>query len=254
MIRPVVVFPIHDPEGIYLPHLERITPLLKTVFAQAIINLPPKTRQAQPGAKSRLTADPFFILSDEYSESPVGEHFRALYRFAAHHCPPEQVLHLCYIDRVAFALETGFRQSFLEDVQAVTNEQTPLIFHRSATAWDTHPANYRDIESMITRAGEWLFHKTLDFAWCHLAVKAGVLSEVMPRTMQSDLSMVTEIILAMLDQIKTKDVDWLAWEDPFILNCDPLTLKTARENDPAETRKRLAYALRMMMVIHQHPS
>jgi hypothetical protein len=252
MLLPALVLPIHDPEGIFLPHLERIAPLLKTAFAQAIINIPPSTRRAQPGAVQLLEANPFFIISSEYPESPVGDHFRALYTFAARLCPPAQVLHLCYVDRLAFALQTHYRQPFLEDVQAVTAEHTPLIFHRSAAAWDTHPRNYRDIEGMVTRAGEWLFQKTLDFAWCHLAVQAGQLAEVLPRTRQSDLSIVAEIVLGMLENVHTKDVDWLAWEDPFILSRDPQELKTERENDPAETRKRLAYTLRMMQMLNQY--
>ena len=251
MLLPAAVLPIHDPEGIYLPHLDPITPLLKTSFAQAIINLPPSTRRVQPEAVCKIESDPFFTCV-EFAESPVGEHFRALYSFAAHTCPPEQVLHLCYLDRLAYALQTHYRQSFLEDVQAVSANQTPLIFHRSAAAWDTHPCNYREIEGMITRVGEWLFHKTLDFAWCHLAVQAGQLAEVLPHTHQSDLSMVAEIVLEMLDCAKTKEVDWLAWEDPFILGRDPLVLKTERENDPSETRKRLAYALPMMQVMHHY--
>jgi len=252
MLLPAAVLPIHDPEGMILPHLDRITPLLKATFTQVIINIPPSTRRAQPEAVQQLEADSFFTISKVYSESPVGEHFRALYTFAAHLCPPEQVLHLCYVDRLVFALQTPYRQSFLEDIQAVTAGQTPLIFHRSAAAWETHPRNYRDIEGMVTRAGEWLFHKTLDFAWCHLAVQAGQLADVLPRTRQADLSIVAEIVLAMLEGAHTKDVDWLAWEDPFILGRDSHELKIERENDPAETRKRLTYALQMMQVISQH--
>ena len=251
MHLPAIVLPLPDPEGIFLPHLKQITPLLKTTFAQAIVNLPPSTRCIQPEAVYQIEADPFFLCG-EFPESPVGDHFRALYSLAAQHCPPAQVLHLCYIDRLAFALQTHFYQSFLADVQAVTQEQTPLIFQRSAAAWDTHPRNYRDIESMVTRVGEWLFHKTLDFAWCHLAVQAGQLANVLPRTHQHDLSMVAEIVLQMLEQANTKEVDWLAWEDPFILGCDPPTLKTERENDPSETRKRLAYALPMLKILHQY--
>jgi hypothetical protein len=94
MLLPAAVLPIHDPEGLYLPHLERITPLLKTTFERAILNLPPGTRLAQPGFVHKLEADPFFTCV-ELAESPVGDHFRALYTFAARACPPEQVLHLC---------------------------------------------------------------------------------------------------------------------------------------------------------------
>jgi hypothetical protein len=251
MLPPALVLPIHDPEGIFLPHLEHITALLKTTFSQAIVNLPPSTRRSQPEAIHRLEADPFFMCV-EFPESPVGEHFRALYTFAGRACPSEQVLHLCYIDRLAFALQTDYRLSFLADVRAVTAGRTPLIFHRSPAAWETHPRNYRDIEGMVTRVGEWLFHKTIDFAWCHLAVRAGQLAGVLPRTRQPDLSIVAEIALEVLEQANTQEVDWLAWEDPFILGRDPQTLKTERENDPSETRKRLAYALPMMLLLHQY--
>ena len=44
-------------------------------------------------------------------------------------------------------------------------------------------------------------------------------------------------------------VDWLAWEDPFILNCDAAQLKRERENSLAETQKRLSYALPMMEIL-----
>jgi hypothetical protein len=254
MQPPAIVIPLHDPQGIFLPHLEQITPVLKTIFAQAIVSLPPATRRAQPGFVQKLEADPFFECV-EFIESPVGEHFRTLYTFAARVCPSEQVLHLCYIDRLAFALQTQYRQPFLTTIQAVTPVQTPLIFQRSPTAWATHPRNYRDLEGMVTRVGEWLFHKTLDFAWCHMAVQAGLLAEVLPYTRQPDISMVAEIVLGLIEHAKTQEVDWLAWEDPFILNCNPQTLKTERENDPSETLKRLTYVIPMMQLLHQfsHP-
>ena len=253
MPPPAIVIPLPDPKGIFLPHLQHITPILKTVFDRAFLNLPPSTRQAQSDAVHRLARDPFFTCV-EYPESPIGDHFRALYGVAARACPPDQVLHLCYIDRLAFALETGYRQAFIETVQSVTGADTPLIFQRSAIAWDTHPRNYREIEGMVTRVGEWLFHKTLDFAWCHLAVQAGQLIEVLARTRQSDLSMVAEMVLAMIESIHTKEVDWLAWEDPFILGCDPKALKTERENSLSETHKRLAYVLPMIQLLQQFSS
>ena len=37
--------------------------------------------------------------------------------------------------------------------------------------------------------------------------------------------MVTEMILLLQSDIKTKEVDWLAWEDPFVLARDPEELK-----------------------------
>ena len=250
-MRPAIVLPLHDPEGIHLPRLIQFIPTLKILFDRAIINIPPSTRQAQPDIVRIFLTDPFFT-NMACAESPVGEHFRLLYTFAAQATHPDQVLHLCYIDRLTFILHTQYFQAFCDDIQSVTASQTPLIFQRSSLAWDAHPRNYRDIEGMVTRAGEWLFHKSIDFAWCHMAVQAGLLAEVLPRTRQTDLSIVTEMTLEMLESIHSIEVDWLAWEDPFILNRNPKELKTERENSSSETCKRLAYVLPMLQLLYQH--
>jgi len=60
------------------------------------------------------------------------------------------------------------------------------------------------------------------------------------------LSMVAEMIFYMRDEIKTRDVDWLAWEDPFILHRDESELKLEREGSLNETNKRLGYVLPML--------
>jgi hypothetical protein len=41
-------------------------------------------------------------------------------------------------------------------------------------------------------------------------------------------------------------VDWLAWEDPFILQRDAAELKREREQSLDETNKRLKYVLPML--------
>ena len=58
--------------------------------------------------------------------------------------------------------------------------------------------------------------------------------------------MVAEMIFYMQDEIKTRDVDWLAWEDPFLLSRDSAELKHERENSLDETNKRLRYVLPMI--------
>jgi len=50
----------------------------------------------------------------------------------------------------------------------------------------------------------------------------------------------------MQSDIKTCAVDWLSWEDPFILSRDAVELKCERENSLAETNKRLRYVLPMI--------
>lgn len=246
---PAIVMPLMDPTGVMFPHLRAITPLLKSLFESAYVDVPPSTRRAQPEHIAWLEADPFFRTLRHEADLPAGEDFRALYEFAARLAPGEQILHLCFIDRVAFALETDHRAAFAADIQATGADSVPLIFHRSEAAWETHPRSYRQLEQMVTTAGELLFNRTLDFAWCHLAIRAGQLGAIAARLTRPDISVVGEIVLAQVDQWRTREVDWLAWEDPFILGRDPDALKQARERSPDEVRKRLGYVIPMLQMM-----
>ena len=94
-----------------------------------------------------------------------------------------------------------------------------------------------------------LFGRVLDFAWCHLAVKAGDLRDVLPRAKDHGLSMLAEMLLGLIEEVETQDVDWLAWEDPFIESRDPDALKEEREGSTQETRKRLSYVVPTLRVL-----
>ena len=61
--------------------------------------------------------------------------------------------------------------------------------------------------------------------------------------------MVAEMILHVQADVKTREVDWLAWEDPFILGRDAGELKREREDSLAETQKRLSYVLPMVELL-----
>jgi hypothetical protein len=237
---------MHDSAGLFFPHLAVITPQLKTLFGQVAMSVTAITREKQPEAVKRLQEDDFFKLIYYPIPLPVGDEFLTLYAEAVAAYPAETVLHLCFIDRVAFALRNGYQTSFMDDVRAVTAAETPLIFTRSETAWKTHPMNYWELEQMMTRVGELLFQQSLDFAWCHLAVQAGQLRDVLPALNNWDLSMMAELVLRLKDHIQTKAVDWLAWEDPFIYGVEPEQLKREREQSQAETQKRLAYVVPML--------
>jgi hypothetical protein len=71
----------------------------------------------------------------------------------------------------------------------------------------------------------------------------------MPLVKNLDLSMVAEMIFCLQDRIQTRDVDWLAWEDAFILSRDATDLKREREHSLQETYKRLNYVLPMMQTL-----
>jgi hypothetical protein len=104
---------------------------------------------------------------------------------------------------------------------------------------------------MVTLAGQWLFGVSLDFAWCHLALQAQQLGAVMPQVRRKDISMVAEMLLPLRHQARTREVDWLAWEDPFVYGCDAEQLKRERETSLEETHKRLAYVIPMLDLLYQ---
>lgn len=244
-MRPALAFPFNDPDGTMFRHLQAILPDLKSHFERAYI-CPPLSTQRYTEHMQQLQADAFFTIFPADREMQIGEHFTHLYRLAAQAAPPGQILHLCYLDRLAFALEGEYRNTFLIDVASLSERDVPLIFQRSQEAWDTHPRNYRDLEGIVTTVGRSLFGKELDYAWCHIAVRAEELREIMPLVKNPDLSMVAEMIFYLQDHIQTRDVDWLAWEDPFVLSRDPMELKHERENSIAETQKRLRYVIPMI--------
>ncbi|HLO17906.1 MAG TPA: hypothetical protein VK206_23960 [Anaerolineales bacterium] len=240
-----MAFPFNDPDGTMFQHLQAILPDLKRHFEHAYL-CPPLSTWQHIDHMQQLQADDFFTIFHVDREMQIGEHFAYLYRRAADTVPQDQIIHLCYLDRLAFALEGEYKDALLADVDSLSASDVPLIFQRSQTAWDTHPQNYRDLERIVTIVGRNLFGRELDYAWCHIAVRAGQLHEIMPLVKNPDLSMVAEMIFYMQADIKTCDVDWLAWEDPFILRRNEAELKREREDSLAETNKRLKYVLPMI--------
>jgi len=229
-------------------HLQAILPDLKEYFERAYI-CPPLSTWKNTDDMQQLQTDDFFTIFRIDREMQIGEHFVYLYQRAAETAPAGQIVHLCYLDRLAFALEGEYREVFLADVAALSDQDGPLIYQRSQKAWDTHPQNYRELEGIVTTVGCNLFGRELDYAWCHLAATAGQLREIMPLVKNLDLSVVAEMIFYLQDRIQTRDVDWLSWEDPFILSREPSELKRERENSLAETRKRLTYVLPMLDIL-----
>jgi hypothetical protein len=248
-MKPAIVFPMNDRSGVTFDHLRSFAGDLAGLFERAYVCITPAVRLEQAEAVAWLEAEPLFHAFTLPDELPVGALFREFYKLAADDAPASQVLHLCFADRLAFTLLSEHRPAFFADVRALDPDRTPLIFQRSRAAWDTHPENYRQIENMVTRTGEFLFGNRLDYAWCHLALKAADLQKCLSLVTRNDLAMVAEIILPLREKCRSQEVDWLAWEDPFILDVDQAELKAARENSAAETRKRLSYAIPMLQLL-----
>ena len=226
-------------------HLQAILPDLREHFERAYI-CPPLSTLKHVDHIQQLQVDDFFTIFPVDQEMQLGQHFAYLYQHAATAAPSDQILHLCFLDRLAFALEGKYRDSFLADIDSLSSSDVPLIFQRSQTAWETHPQNYGELEGIVTTVGRNLFGRELDYAWCHIVVSGGQLREIMPLVENPDLSMVAEMIFYLQEDIHTREVDWLAWEDPFILGRHAIKLKQERENSVEETYKRLSYVLPMI--------
>lgn len=248
-MKPAIVMPLFDPKGILFPCLKVVTPQLKKLFGRAIISVPPSTKAAQPECVHWAESDPFFHVIHLPDGLTVGKEFALLYRQAADLCQPEEVIHLAYPDRVAFALQTDYADTFCEDIQQLSGDDLPLCFERSPLAWQTHPKNYYEMESVMTKAGEYLLGKRLDFGWCHLVLSAKDLRRLIPQVSHPGIAMVAELILALRHTVQNRSVDWLAWEDPYIDGVDALTLKAEREQNPNETQKRLGYVIPALQMI-----
>jgi hypothetical protein len=238
-----LVFPFHDPKNIEIKFLKQVLPILKENFDNAFVSITPKTASLNPEAVAYLQQDNFFVVNFNSEDSLIGDHFVSAFTNASTHSTPEQILHLCTSDRLAFTLLTDYKKAFLDDVNKIQKGDNPVLFHRSAKAWTTHPQNYHAAEAMVTEVGKVLFGKVLDFTWCHLVITAGQLKESLPYLTAHDLVIQAQLVLNLKDIIKTQDVDWLSWEDPFIFEKDAAQFKAEREKDPAEIEKRMNYTL-----------
>jgi hypothetical protein len=236
---PAIVLPFHDPQAVMLPYLWQLDAWLKQSFNQAFIGLSHPTQLNQLQAVERLQSDPFYRLTFNPPGSQPGDHYRAVYRSAVYQSPPEQRLHLCDFDRPAFALLAGYRQAYLDDLTWVNAQIRPVLFQRTSAAWATYPDNYREIEGLVARVGELLYNQTYDFGWSYLVLQAADLAWVLPQLNSRDFGVLIEVLLLLRPRLLTHQVDWLAWEDPFILGRDADELRAERSHSHPETVKRL---------------
>jgi hypothetical protein len=249
MDRPIAVMPLHDPGGLLFPHLKRAAPPLGQIFSEIIVRITTPTRSAQAEWLHWIERQGTFHIVTNGPGGLVGQQFCELYRAAAERYSPDQILHLCFPDRVAYALGSEYREQFIADIQATSAQNLPLLFQRSEYAWTTHPENYRIIENLATQVGQLVLGRSLDLTWCHMVLQTQQLQQVLPHLAQNDLSVLAEILMHFAGKVTKKDVDWLAWEDPFIDGRDAASLKQERESSLAETKKRLSYVIPTMGLI-----
>ena len=112
MLHPALVFPIHDPDGLIFHHLKDITPILKQHFSSAFLGITAITYEKYQPLFHTFEQDDFFQLLITPRDAQIGRQFKLLYQRAASLSKPDQILHLCYPDRLALRCKTSFESSF----------------------------------------------------------------------------------------------------------------------------------------------
>ncbi len=248
-MKPAFVFPFHDPDGLLWDRLPDGLLDLESKVDRAFVGVTKVTASGTPDLVAWLEGQRWIEVVHVPDRLPVGAQFRYLYTYAAETTDPRQRFHLCFPDRLLFALSSHERSAFLRDIQDGGGGDAPVVYQRSEQAWATHPRTYREAEGLVTTLGRLLIGRDLDFAWCHLSILAQDLAHCLPRLRRDDLSLLAELLWCIKDRVQTKPVDWLAWEDPFVLGRDAHDLRIERDGSPAEVRKRLSYVLPMLDVL-----
>jgi len=236
----ILAFPYHDPEGRCNSALQRQLGTLWAFFDAICIGATPWTVAGNTRFVAELKKQGCLVYENG-PDSAIGDHSRTALQYALDQAQGRRPIFFGFLDRFLFALETEHRVSFLQDLdryQAVAC----MAFERSPRAWNTHPANYAEIERMHSRMGELLYGSYMELSPCALILSPST-AEILLRSSTADSWAVWAewLLLAARNRIPitVKRVDWLAWEDPYWEQADADTLKNAQENDHREVVKRI---------------
>jgi hypothetical protein len=246
----ICTFPYHDPDGVYNQVFERQLEHLKTVFGSICISASPPTLAGNSAFVDYLSQQGCH-LSRNQPGSTLGDHFRQALRLAVNQARDRQSIFFGFIDRILFALETHWKEHFVQDLRECTTREC-VLFERSAFAWETHPANYREMEQMVSRAGEWLYGESIELGLCGLLLSAAAGKTIVNQSVSSSMEVLAEwVLLAMKNgiPITAKKVDWVLWEDPYWEGIAPETLKQQREQSREETAKRISMNAPFLLVM-----
>lgn len=235
-----IVFPLHDPKNIETPFIKQLLPTLKTKFRKVFVSVTYKTEIENPSAVEFLKCDNLFSINFNENLSLPGDHHRTGFENAVKNSEPGEILHLCYPDRLVYAISL-FEEQYFSDLSEAEQSSNPTLFLRSKKAWETHPTTYYALEKTLSDLGNTLFNQFIDFAWCHLTLTADKLKQALPAVTAHDFVATAQLALFLRKSLNTKSVDWLSWEDPFILNKNAEELKLEREQSSEDIEKRLAY-------------
>jgi hypothetical protein len=236
----ILSFPYYDPEGRYNRAFQRQLETLQSAFDAVCVSVASPTGKGNASFVSYLKTQGCGVF-DNPAKATIGNQSREALRLALAHAKTGQPIFFGFLDRILFALETEWRWQFLQDLTVYRTVEF-LVFERSQSAWDTHPANYREIEQMVSRVFELFCGQSIELMPCALLLSYDAASGILNQSSSPSYEVWAEwTLLAMKNGIPvtTRKVDWLAWEHPHWQGVDPAELKRCREASPDEVVKRI---------------
>ena len=239
-MRMIVAMPIHDVDGELTEKILERSLILKMIFRKAVVSITPVTEEKNPDLVKKLKKNTFFEVILNKEGTHFGDHYLAAFKGAVKTAKKGEIIHFCNQDRLIFIID-NYLDTFKKDLKG----KKTTIFQRSDKAWQSHPINYRATESMATDLGFKLFGKKFDFFWCSFSMSKENLAKTnsLVKDYRDDYLICAEMILLNFKKITIKEVDWLAWEDPYIFHKDADKFKKEKESDEKEGEKRLAYVI-----------
>ncbi|MBN1811987.1 MAG: hypothetical protein JXA14_09145 [Anaerolineae bacterium] len=236
----VLTFPYYDPNGRYNHAFQRQLKTLQSAFDMVCVSVAPPTGRDNGGFVHYLEAQGCAVFDNPIGAT-IGDQSREALRLALQHAQAQQPIFFGFLDRILFALETEWRWQFLQDLKVYHTAEF-LVFERSQAAWGTHPANYREIEQMVSRMFELLCGRPIELMPCALLLSHNTASSILGQSTSPSHEVWAEwALLAMKNgiPITTRKVDWLAWEHPYWEGIDPDELKHRQEASTDEVIKRI---------------
>ncbi len=249
--KTILAFPYHDPHGTYNEAFRKQLGDMRQAFGPICVSATPTTIEQNRSFIEELEERGCVVYRNPPG-STLGDHFRQALRSAVHASGGSQrPVYFGFIDRILFAFETQWRDRFLEDL-CTCQDRALVTFERTPYAWDTHPTNYREIEQMVSRVGEWLLGTNIEFGLCGLLVSPSTAELLATRSISSSCEVLGEWILLAAQHgipIAAKRVDWVLWEDPYWEGIDPEVLRRQREQSADETIKRVRMNVPFMSLL-----
>lgn len=236
----ILAFPYHDPSGRCNTAFQRQLATLQSFFHSVCIGATPWTISDNASFCGELEAQGCSLYKNGPASS-IGDHSRTALQLAVERSRGRQPIFFGFLDRFLFALETDHRVGFLQDLDRFRSAPC-MVFERSPSAWSTHPANYAEVERMLSRMGELLYGSYMELSPCAFVLSPSTAQMLLDSSTADSWAVWAEWLLLVAKHqvpITVKRVDWLAWEDPYWEQADADALKRRQENSRQEVIKRI---------------